>query len=244
MAGHSKWANIKHKKQAQDAKRGKIFTKLTKEITISAKIGGGDENSNPRLRTAVLKARAANVPKDNIERAIKKGTGELEGINYEEILFEGYGPNGIAVIIETMTDKKSRTLPEIKNLFSKNGGSLAENGAVSYLFDHKGIIIVEAESEKEEEIFNKSIESGAEDFESDEGIFIIKTEKEMFHEVQKTLEPYFEENNISIIESSLQYIPGTYIDVDDDNKLESIADFIDILENHDDVQNVYTNINA
>lgn len=243
MAGHSKWANIKHKKQAQDAKRGKVFTKLTKEITISAKLGGGDENSNPRLRTAVLKARAANVPKDNIERAIKKGTGELEGINYEEILFEGYGPEGIAVIIETMTDKKSRTLPEIKNLFSKNGGSLAENGAVSFLFEHKGIIVIEAEPDREEEIFTKAIDCGADDFETDENIFIIKTEKEMFHEVLSQIEPFIEENGMKVIESGLQYIPNAYAEIDE-NRIENVLNFVDLIENHDDVQNIYTNVNA
>ena len=165
MAGHSKWANIKHRKGAEDAKRAKVFTRLAKEIIVSAKLGGSDENSNPRLRAAIIKARAANMPKDNIERAIKKGAGELEGTNYEEITYEGYGPDGLAIMLEVMTDKKSRTLPEIKNLFSKNGGNLAETGAVAYSFEYKGHIIFES-ALSEDNLFELCLEAGASDFNS------------------------------------------------------------------------------
>ncbi len=242
MSGHSKWANIKHKKSAQDAKRGKVFTKLTKEIMLAAKLGGGDDSCNPRLRTAIAKARESNVPKDNIDRAIKKGSGELEGVNYEEIVFEGYGPGGMAVMIETMTDKRSRTIPEIKNLLNKNGGSMADAGAVSYLFEHKGIIVLDAANAVEEDLFSKAIESGADDFESDEGIFIIKTEREKFHEVFSNLEPYLLEKKIAVIESGLQYVPLNPLDLSPD-KESAVERFMDAIESHDDVQNVYTNLN-
>ncbi|MDH5717373.1 MAG: YebC/PmpR family DNA-binding transcriptional regulator [Spirochaetia bacterium] len=242
MAGHSKWANIKHRKQAVDAKRGKIFTKLAKEITISAKLGGSDESSNSRLKSAVIKARENNMPKDNIERAIKKGTGELEGENYDEMIYEGYGPGGIAVIIEVLTDKKSRTVPEIKNIFTKAGGSMAEAGAVSYLFEHKGLILVKSENTSEEELFEISIECGADDFEKDdENIYALKTSKENFHSALEKLYKQIENKNIEIIESGLQYLPKAEIPLDKE-KVSSVLKLIENLENHDDVQNVFTNL--
>ncbi|RME93144.1 MAG: YebC/PmpR family DNA-binding transcriptional regulator [Candidatus Hydrogenedentota bacterium] len=246
MAGHSKWANIKHKKAAQDAKRGKIFNKLAKEIEVAAKLGGSDENANPRLRTAILKARQANMPKDNIERAIKKGAGELEGVNYEEFVYEGYGPGGTAIIIEVMTDKKSRTLPEIKSIFTKSGNSLAESGAVSYLFDHVGLILVEGENIDEEKLLDIVLESGAEDFELDDEvgnkkIYAIKTAKENFHSVLTALEPKLQEMGLKIVESGLKYVPQTTIALPKEQALKAIK-LIEDLENHDDVQNVYTNL--
>ncbi|MDH5719076.1 MAG: YebC/PmpR family DNA-binding transcriptional regulator [Spirochaetia bacterium] len=242
MAGHSKWANIKHRKQAADAKRGKIFTRLAKEITVSAKLGGGDENSNPRLRAAILKARESNVPKDNIERAVKKGTGELESDNYEELVYEGYAPGGIAIIIEVLTDKKTRTVPEIKNILSKAGGSMAESGSVSYLFDHKGVILIKGENINEEELLEQVVECGAEDFEKDEeNIYVIKSAKEDFHAVLEAFYKIIETKGWEILESELQYVPKTQIALDVD-KGGAVMKLIENLENHDDVQNVFSNL--
>ncbi|MES0488888.1 MAG: YebC/PmpR family DNA-binding transcriptional regulator [Leptospirales bacterium] len=242
MAGHSKWANIKHRKGAQDAKRGQQFTKIAKEIIISAKLGGGDMNTNPRLRAAIAKGRAGNMPKDNIEKAIKKGTGELEGVNYEEILYEAYGPHGIAIIIEVLTDKKSRTIPELKNILMKSSGNLAEAGSVSYLFDHLGIILIEGENIVEDELLEFVIESGADDFEKDdENIYVIKTQKENFHAALTTLTPMFEEKSWKILASELRYVPKNLIELDKD-KEDKVLKLIDILDDHDDIQNVYSNL--
>src|SRR6056297_1934852 len=163
MSGHNKWSSIKHKKGAQDAKRGKIFTKIIKEITVAARNGGGDPDANPSLRTAVTKAKIENMPKDNIERAIKKGTGELEGVDYTELTYEGYGPGGVAILIETLTDNKNRTAADIRSIFTKQGGNLGENGCVSYMFQRKGLIIFDSETYSEEEIFEAALEAGAED---------------------------------------------------------------------------------
>ena len=242
MAGHSKWANIKHRKAAQDSKRGHQFTKIAKEIIISAKLGGGDMNSNPRLRTAVLKARSFNMPKDNIDKAIKKGTGELEGVNYEEIMYEAYGPNGIAIIIEVLTDKKSRTVPELKNLLSKAGGSMAESGSVSYLFDHMGIMLIEGENIDEDVLLEHVIESGAEDFEKDdENSYVIKIQKDNFHDTLKILTPVFEEKGWNILSSELRYVPKNLIELEKD-KEEKVLTLIENLDAHDDIQNVYSNL--
>ena len=175
MSGHSKWSTIKRKKAIVDAERGKIFTKLAKEITVAARIGGGDDQTNPRLRTAVLAARGANMPTANVERAIKKGTGELEGVTYEELTYEGYGPYGVALIIEAMTDNKNRTVSEIRHLLGKYGGNLGSSGSVAWMFDTKGIITVKAEGLDEEEVLLASVEAGAEDFSRDEDIFEITT---------------------------------------------------------------------
>ena len=239
MSGHSKWANIKHHKQSVDAKKGKIFTKLAKEMMVAAKLGGSDEHANPRLKAAVLKARSANMPRDNIERAIKKGAGELDSIVYEEIVYEGYGPHGIAIMIEVMTDKKSRTVPEIKNIFTKAGGSMAEAGAVSYLFELCGIIAVDASQITENELLEMSLEAGAEDLESETGAYIIKTKKEDFHRILDALNPKFEAKGIALLESSLKYVPSAYIPLEG-AELQSLQKLIENLENHDDVQEVYT----
>ncbi|MDH4199475.1 MAG: YebC/PmpR family DNA-binding transcriptional regulator [Spirochaetia bacterium] len=242
MSGHSKWNNIKHRKGVADAKRGKQFTKLAKEIMISAKLGGSDMTSNPRLRTAVQKARDFNVPKENIEKAIKKGAGELEGVNYEEITYEAYGPHGIAYIIEVMTDKKTRTVPELKNIFSKLGGSLGETGSVGFLFDHMGIIILEAAGLKEDDLIELTLEIGAADFETNnENEFVIKTLKENFHAVMEELTPMAEKHGWKILHSELQYLPKTNIDLSAD-EVKSNLTLIDALESHDDVQNVYYNL--
>lgn len=242
MAGHSKWANIKHKKAAADAKRNKVFTKLAKEITVAARLGGADETANSRLRTAVIKARQANMPKDNIDRAVKRGSGESDGVSLEEIVYEGYAQGGVAIMVEVVTDKKSRTLPEIKNIFNRAGGSLAEAGAVSYLFENKGLILLSGENMNEETVFEAAIEAGAEDIEpDDENVFAIKTEKENFHAVLSQIENAAEKNSWQIMESSLQYIPSATISVDLE-KGTSVLKLLDSLENHDDVQNVFSNL--
>ena len=241
MAGHSKWANIKHRKQAVDAKRGKAFTKLAKEITIAVKIGGPDEDNNPRLKSAIIKAKQANLPRDNIDRAIKRGSGELGFESYEEIVYEGYGPGGVAVIVEAMTDKKSRTLPQIKSIFAKSGGSLAEAGAVSYQFIHKGVILVEGDISLDS-IFEYAIDSGAEDIEKDENTFVIQTSKEDFHEILTNLTPIFDDKNLTVVESGLKYIPQTLITLEDQEEIEKLEKLVQTLENHDDVQSVYNNL--
>ncbi len=241
MSGHSKWANIKHKKQAVDAKRGQVFTRIAKEIIVASKLAGSDENRNPRLKSAILKARQANMPKDNIIKAIKKGSGELASETYEEITYEGYGPGGVAFIVEVMTDKKSRTLPEIKNIFSKAGGNLVESGAVSYQFDHKGIIIIEGENISEELFLEAVIEADVNDFKKVDDFFMVQTSKKMFHEVITKLSNALTKKNWKIIESGLKYIPNTLISTKDDGT-ENIMKLIDCLEEHDDVQNVYTNL--
>jgi YebC/PmpR family DNA-binding regulatory protein len=242
MAGHSKWANIKHRKGVADAKRGKQFTKLAKEIMVSAKLGGSDINSNPRLRSAVQKAREFNVPKDNIEKAIKKGAGELEGVEFEEIMYEGYGPHGAAYILEVMTDKKTRTIPELKNIFTKFGGSLAEAGAVSFLFDHLGIILLEGSDISEDSLLDIIIEIGAEDYEAEsDQEFVVKTKKENFHASLEALRPIAEKNSWKITHSELRFVPKVTLDLEPAALMEN-QDLIDALENHDDIQNVYYNL--
>lgn len=236
MAGHSKWANIKFRKEAQDAKRGKIFTKLIKEITVAAKLGGGDPESNPRLRTAIQKAKQNNMPMKNIENAIKKGTGELPGVVYEEITYEGYGPGGVAVMVECMTDNKNRTVGEIRHLFSKHGGNLGETGCVSYLFEKKGIIRVPAEKYNEEDIMMMVIDAGAEDVKTEDEFIVITTSFENFEDVKKVLE----ENQVEISGSGIEMIPMTTISLDAD-QARRMMKLMDALEDHDDVQNVWAN---
>jgi len=188
MSGHSKWSSIKHKKGATDAKRGKIFTKLIKEITVVARTGGGDPDANPRLRTAIAAAKSENMPKDNIERAIKKGTGELEGVNYEESTYEGYGPGGAAVFIESVTDNKNRAVADIRHIFSKNGGNLGENGCVAWMFDKKGYIAIEKKAVDEDSLMETAIEAGAEDVREDNGSFEIITEPDDFESVKAAID--------------------------------------------------------
>lgn len=237
MSGHSKWSSIKHKKGAADAKRGKIFTKLIKEITVAARMGGsGDPDSNPRLRTAVQAAKAENMPKNNIDRAIKKGTGELEGVNYEEIVYEGYGPGGAAVLLESLTDNKNRAVADIRYIFNKNGGNLGENGCVAWMFSKKGYIVSEKAAVDEEQIMEIAIDAGAEDVREDNGNFEIITEPEDFEAVKTALEsgsiPYLV-GEVTMLPQSTANLKG--------KEAEQMYRLMEALEDCEDVQRVYTN---
>lgn len=236
MSGHSKWATIKRKKAAIDAKRGKIFTKLIKEITIAARHGGGDPAGNPRLRLAVDNAKAQNMPQDNIDRAIKKATGELEGVTYHELTYEGYGPAGIAVLVEVATDNKNRTVAEVRHLFSKNGGSLGENGSVSWMFDRKGIITLPRQNKTEDDIMDIIIEAGADDLQTEEEFFEISTAIESFETVRKAVV----DKGLEIENASLQWVAKNLIEVKGEDA-EKAMKLIESLEDIDDVQNVYSN---
>lgn len=237
MSGHSKWSTIKRKKGANDAKRGKIFTKLIKEITVAARIGGGDIDGNPRLRSAVAAAKIENMPKENIERAIKKGTGDLDGINYEEIRYEGYGPGGVAVLVDTMTDNKNRTVADIRHYFSKSGGNLGEFGCVGWMFDKKGVILIDREHIPEEKLMELAIEAGAEDVIEDDKTFQVITAPEDFNDVVEDLES----NGIKYIEASISMEPKNTVDVSDEKTANSLLRLLENLEDHDDVQKVHTN---
>ncbi|MGP1586959.1 MAG: YebC/PmpR family DNA-binding transcriptional regulator [Treponemataceae bacterium] len=236
MSGHSKWATIKHAKGAADAKRGQLFTKFIKEISIAARMGGGDPNSNPRLRTAILKARASNMPKDNIERAIKKGTGELGGAVFEEKLYEGYGPNGVAILVEVLTDNNNRAAANVRNIFNKTGGNLGASGSVAYMFNRKGVIEYDAEVVNEDEIMEAALEAGAEDIVNEDGIITVTTDPNSFDTVLEALQGKGYES----VSAGISMVPDTYIDVDNEgaSKLQKL---IDRLEEDDDVQNVYSN---
>jgi YebC/PmpR family DNA-binding regulatory protein len=237
MSGHSKWASIKHKKGAADAKRGKIFTKIIKEITIAARMGGGDEESNPRLRTAVLKAKAANMPKDNILRAIKKGTGELESVQYVEITYEAYGPGGVALLIDTLTDNKNRTAADIRNLLTKGGGSLGETGCVSYLFKRKGVIDFDAASYSEEDIFNVALESGAEDVSTTGDTIEVLTEPEDFEAVLKAMQGARFEPAMA----EVTMVPEATVSLNPEKTRKALR-LIENIDDHDDVQSIATNL--
>jgi YebC/PmpR family DNA-binding regulatory protein len=236
MSGHSKWATTKRKKAAIDAKRGKAFTKIIKEITIAAREGGGDPSGNPRLRLAIDNAKAVNMPADNIERAIKKATGELEGVSYVELTYEGYGAAGVAVIVEVATDNKNRTVAEVRHLFSKNGGSMAEGGAVAWMFDKKGVITLPKQGKTEDEIMEIILEAGAEDLQSEDEVFIVQTSIESFEAVRKALS----EKNLTIENASLQWIAKNSIRVSGEDA-EKVIKLLESLEDCDDVQNVYSN---
>jgi YebC/PmpR family DNA-binding regulatory protein len=235
MSGHSKWSTIKHKKGAADAKRGRLFTKLIKEITMSARLGGGNIDGNPRLRKAVDEAKAVNMPADNIKRAIQRGTGELPGVTYEEVTFEGYGPGGVAVLIEAMTDNKNRTLPEIRTIFSKNGGNLGEAGSVKFLFQKKGYIAIEREKASEDAIMEAAIEAGADDVSSEGQYHEVTTTPEAFGEIKAGLESKFP---LAVAEISM--IPTTEVELDA-RKAEQMMRLMEALEDHDDVQHVWAN---
>lgn len=236
MSGHNKWSSIKHKKGAADAKRGKIFTKLIKEITIAAKDGGGDPDGNPRLKTAIQSAKAANMPQDNIIRAIKKGTGELEGVSYEEVTYEGYGPGGVAVMVDCTTDNKNRTVAEIRRIFSKSAGNMGESGCVNWMFDRKGQIIIEKEGVSEEQIMNMALEAGAEDVVDMETVWEIRTEVTDLYAVSTALA----EAGFTIEESKLSRIPQNFIKVEG-KTAEQVLRLVETLEDSDDVQDVYAN---
>ncbi|MDE7314275.1 MAG: YebC/PmpR family DNA-binding transcriptional regulator [Mucispirillum sp.] len=236
MAGHSKWANIKHRKEAQDNKKGKIFTKIARELTVAAKIGGGDPASNSRLRLALDKARAANMPKDNVERAIKKGTGEGNDQIFEDITYEGYAPGGVGILVKTLTDNRNRTIMEVRTVITKRGGSMAEAGSVAWQFENKGIIEVPVTACSEDDIMNHALESGAEDVVIDGDIYSIITEPSEFESVKKHLE----DNNIQIDFAELSMKPKTTIDVEGEAAKKLIA-LVEALEDLDDVQEVYGN---
>jgi len=237
MSGHSKWATIKHAKGAADAKRGQVFTKLIKEISIAARMGGGNMDTNPRLRTAILKARGANMPKDNIERAIKKGTGELEGVNYEELVYEAYAPGGIAFFIEVLTDNKNRAAADIRNILTRAGGSLATSGSVSRLFKRRGVITLDADKYNEDTVMEAALDGGAEDVSSGEGIIEVVSTPEDFEQVLNALQA----RNFETMSAEISMVAEIEVSVDNDSTAK-ILKLIDKLEENDDVQNVYTNL--
>lgn len=236
MSGHSKWSTIKRKKAVIDAKRGKIFTKLIKEITVAARTGGGDPDTNPRLRLAVDNAKSVNMPQDNIERAIKKATGELEGVNYLEITYEGYGPSGIAILVESVTDNKNRTVAEVRHIFSKCGGSMGESGSVAWMFERKGVITLPSQGKTEDDIFEIILEAGADDLITEEDFFEVTTSLESFETVRKSLV----DNGLDVDNASLQWIAKNTTPVNGE-VAEKVIKLIDMMEDSDDIQSVYTN---
>ncbi|MEO0088009.1 MAG: YebC/PmpR family DNA-binding transcriptional regulator [candidate division WOR-3 bacterium] len=237
MAGHSKWAQIKHKKAKVDQQRGKLFSKLAREITTAARLGGGNPDFNPRLRMAIEAAKEANMPSENIERAIKRGTGELPGVVYEEIEFEGYGPEGVAIIVKTLTDNRNRTVNDIRHIFSKYGGNLGQAGSVSWQFRPKGVIMVSKEKVDEETIFNIALEAGAEDIKVDESSYQIITSLEDFSKVKERLK----ENNVPIDHAELTKLPLTTVTITDEKVAEKILKLISAIEELEEVQQVYSN---
>jgi YebC/PmpR family DNA-binding regulatory protein len=237
MSGHSKWATIKHKKGALDAKRGQMFTKLIKEISIAARMGGGDADANPRLRTAVLKARAANMPKDNIDRAIKKGAGELEGVNYEELVYEAYAPGGGALLIEVLTENKNRAAAEIRNILTRAGSNLAATNSVARLFSRKGVLSYDGEKYTEDKIMEAAIEAGADDVQNDGGELVVYTDPSSFEAVLNAMNAAgFETDGAEI-----SMVPESYVSPGKDDALKA-QKLIDKLEESEDVQNVYHNV--
>ena len=235
MAGHSKWANIKHRKGAQDAKRGKIFTKIIKELTVAARIGGGDPNANPRLRTAIDKAKQANMPKDNVDRAIKKGTGDLDGVNYEEGIFEGYGPGGIALIVEFLTDNRTRTVADVRHIFGKYGGNLGVSGSVAFLFDRKGLISFSAENDFDQ-VFEAALEAGAEDVKDEGDVYEVITDPADFIEVREAMTA----TGLQVETADVAMLPQNQIQLEG-KPAETMLKLMDALEDNDDVQNVFAN---
>ena len=236
MAGHSKWANIRHRKGAQDKKRAKIFTKLIKEITISSRLGGGDISSNPRLRKAVSNAKASNLPADKIERAIKKGTGELEGVIYEEVSYECYGPSGVAILLDIITDNKNRTVAEIRHLLSQFDGNLGENGSVAWMFDKTGQIIMESKSANENTIFEDAINAGAEDFFVDNNFYLVSTSADQLMEIRDKLD----DAGYDIKSAEIEMVPKTN-KILGDLETKKVLKLLDALDDNDDVNKVYTN---
>ena len=236
MSGHSKWHSIKHKKGALDAKRGKLFTKFIKEITVAARYGGGDPDANARLRKAINDAKAGNMPNDTIDRAIRRGTGEEEGVNYEEITYEGYGPGGVALLIQSMTDNRNRTVAEIRHLFSKNGGNLGESGSVGWMFDKKGYIVVEKAARSEEELFELAIDAGADDLRDDEDNFEIITSPDAFDAVLTAIKGAGIEPQVAEVEM----MPQNYIRLEGADARQMLK-LMEALEDHDDVQKVSAN---
>ena len=236
MAGHSKWANIKHKKAAQDAKRGKVFTKIIKELMVAAKTGGSDPEANPRLRQAISTAKAANMPSDTISRNVQKGAGELEGVDYEELSYEGFGPEGVAITMDVLTDNKNRTVAEIRHLMAKFGGNLGENGSVSWMFEKLGQIIIKTESINEENLFNDALDLGAEDFSKDDSDFIVTSNPSLTAEIAEGLE----KKGYELISSKIEMVPKNIIKVPE-SKSSKLLNLMNKLEEHEDVQNIASN---
>ena len=236
MSGHSKWHSIKHKKGAADAKRGKLFTSLIKEITIAARIGGGDAEGNPRLRTAISTAKAANMPAENIKRAIQKGTGELPGLSYEDATYEGYGPNGIAVLIEAVTDNKNRTVSEIRHLFAKNGGNLGQSGCVSHLFKKKGLILVNKSNTDQDNLMTIALEARAEYLKDSDDAFEVYTAPQDYDDVLEAIK----KKEIPITFSDLSMLPQTTLKIEG-KSVQQVLRLVESLEDHDDVQKVFSN---
>lgn len=236
MSGHSKWATIKRKKAANDAARGKVFTRIIKEITIAARDGGGDPEANPRLRLAIQNAKSSNMPQDNITRAIKKGTGELEGVRYEEITYEAYAPHGIAVMIQCVTDNRNRTVAELRHMISKYNGNMGESGSVAWMFERKGVVTVEKADYTEDDVMEVILDAGADDLKGDDDFFEVITSVDNLDKVRKLLE----EKNFKVENASLQYIAKDLVSVDD-SKSPEVIKFLENIEEHDDVQNIFTN---
>jgi YebC/PmpR family DNA-binding regulatory protein len=236
MSGHNKWSTIKHKKGAADAKRGKIFSKIIKEISIAARMGGGDADGNPRLRTALNAARMANMPKENVDRAIKRGTGELEGVNYEEITYEGYGPGGVAVLAEALTDNKNRTVAEIRHIFDKYNGNLGETGCVNWIFEKKGMVVIPLQGLTEDEVMELALENGAQDVSAEEDTFEITTAPADFEVVRKAVE----DKGWKIEEAEITMIPQNSVKLEG-KKAEQMLKMMDTLDDHEDLQKVYAN---
>lgn len=239
MSGHSKWSTIKRKKAAIDAKRGKIFTKLLREVTVAARMGGGDPDGNPRLRAAIQDARSNNVPSDNIDRAIKKGTGELEGVAYDEVTYEGYGPGGVAVLVETMTDNRNRTVGEVRHVFTKHGGNLGENGCVAWMFDQRGYFVVDAETMDEEAFIELALELDAEDISTEGGEYEIFTAREAYESMKEALET----RGVVVSTGALSMLPKSTAEVSGGELTQALR-MLDALEDLDDVQNVWANFDA
>jgi YebC/PmpR family DNA-binding regulatory protein len=239
MSGHSKWATIKHKKGALDAKRGKIFTRLIKEITMAAKSGGGDPEGNPRLRTAIAAAKAENMPADNIKRAVQRGTGELPGATYEEITFEGYGPGGVALLVDVTTDNRNRTVSEIRHAFTKNGGNLGESGSVAWMFHKKGSIVVPKSAAKEDDLMNLVLENGGEDLNDDGENWEITTDPGAYEGVLDAVK----KAGIEVAHSELGMVPQNYIKLEGPAANQMIR-LLEAIEDHDDVQNVFSNFDV
>jgi YebC/PmpR family DNA-binding regulatory protein len=240
MSGHSKWSTIKHKKGAADAKRGKIFTRIIKEMTVAARMGGGDIEGNPRLRAAVAEAKANNMPKDNIDRAVKRGTGDLEGAIYEELTYEGYGPGGVAIMVETMTDNTNRTSPEIRHMFEKNGGNMGTPGSVRFQFERKGVLVVEKSAVSEDKLMEIALEAGADDLQTeDPEVFEVYTSPDAFEQVRQALE----KNKIPTVEAKIGQVPSLYVKLDE-QKGKQMMRLLEMLDDHDDVQNVWSNFDV
>jgi YebC/PmpR family DNA-binding regulatory protein len=237
MSGHSHWAGIKYKKAAADAKRGKVWSKIARMLIVAAKQGGGDPSANLSLRYAIDKAKAANMPKDTIEKAIKKGTGELEGMNFEEVLYEGYGPNGVAIMVEALTDNRNRTGPEVRRMFEKHGGSLGTSGCVNWMFTKKGLITVNNANVNEEQLMDIALNAGADDLQAVGEVFEITCEPGAYEELKKILE----ENEIPIEFAEISMVPQSTIDISDEHAAKRIISLMEAFEDHDDVQNTYAN---